>query len=67
MTATRWTPIYLTLAVIMAAILALLLWAVPVDEDGTRRPSPPLTGPESNTPNGHIKNQRFMTPLYKTH
>ena len=36
MTTTRWTPIYLTLAVIMAAILALLLWAVPVDEDGVR-------------------------------
>ena len=36
MTATRWTPIYLSLAVIMAAILALLLWAVPVDEDGVR-------------------------------
>ena len=32
----RWTPIYLTIAVIMAAILALLLWAVPVDEDGVR-------------------------------
>ena len=36
MTETRWTPIYLTLAAIMAAILALLLWAVPVDEDGAR-------------------------------
>ena len=36
MTTTRWTPIYLTLALIMAAILALLLWAVPVDEDGVR-------------------------------
>ena len=36
MTATRWTPIYLTLAAIMAAILALLLWAVPVTEDGAR-------------------------------
>ena len=36
MTATRWTPIYLTLAAIMAAILAFLLWAVPVDKDGVR-------------------------------
>ena len=36
MTQTRWTPIYLTLAVIMAAILALLLWAVPVDDEGVR-------------------------------
>ena len=36
MTTTRWTPIYLTLAAIMAAILALLLWAVPVTEDGVR-------------------------------
>jgi predicted small integral membrane protein len=35
MTATRWTQIYLTLAALMLAILALLLWAVPV-EDGTR-------------------------------
>jgi predicted small integral membrane protein len=35
MTATRWTPIYLTLAVLMGAILALLLWAVPLD-DGAR-------------------------------
>ena len=36
MTTTRWTPIYLTLGLIMAAILALLFWAVPVDEDGVR-------------------------------
>jgi predicted small integral membrane protein len=36
MTTTRWTPIYLTLAVTMAAILALLLWAVPVDDEGVR-------------------------------
>jgi predicted small integral membrane protein len=36
MSQTRWTPIYLTLAVIMGAILALLLWAVPVDADGNR-------------------------------
>ncbi len=33
---TRWTAIYLTLAVLMAVILALLLWAVPVDDDGVR-------------------------------
>jgi predicted small integral membrane protein len=36
MSTTRWTPIYFTLALIMAAILALLLWAVPVDEEGVR-------------------------------
>ena len=36
MTATRWTPIYAGLALLMAAILALLLWAVPVDDDGAR-------------------------------
>ena len=36
MTSTRWTPIYLTLALIMAAILALILWAVPVDDEGVR-------------------------------
>ena len=36
MSTTRWTPIYFTLALIMAAILALLLWAVPVDEEGAR-------------------------------
>jgi predicted small integral membrane protein len=36
MTATRWTPIYLTLALIMAGILALLLSAVPVDDEGVR-------------------------------
>jgi len=35
MTATRWTPIYLGLAILMAAILAVLVWAVPV-EDGVR-------------------------------
>lgn len=35
MTTTRWTPIYLTFALIMSAILALLLWAVPVT-DGAR-------------------------------
>ncbi len=33
---TRWTAIYLTLAVLMAVILALLLWAVPIDDDGVR-------------------------------
>lgn len=36
MSQTRWTPIYLTTAVIMGAILALLLWAVPVDDEGVR-------------------------------
>jgi predicted small integral membrane protein len=36
MTQTRWTPIYLTLALIMAGILALLLSAVPVDDEGVR-------------------------------
>ena len=36
MTASRWTTIYLTLVLIMGAILALLVWAVPVTEDGTR-------------------------------
>ena len=36
MSPTRWTPIYLTLAKIMAAILAFLFWAVPVDDEGLR-------------------------------
>ena len=36
MSPTRWTPIYLTLATIMAAILAFLFWAVPVDDEGLR-------------------------------
>jgi predicted small integral membrane protein len=36
MSTTRWTPIYLTIAAIMGAILALLILAVPVDEDGVR-------------------------------
>ena len=35
MTATRWTRLYLSLTAVMAAILGLLVWAVPV-EDGTR-------------------------------
>jgi len=35
MTASNWTTIYATLAIVMAAILALLVWAVPV-EDGVR-------------------------------
>ena len=35
MTATNWTAIYATFAVVMAVILALLVWAVPV-EDGVR-------------------------------
>ena len=36
MSQTRWTPIYLTLGLLMAAILAFLVWAVPVDDDGVR-------------------------------
>jgi predicted small integral membrane protein len=36
MATTRWTPIYLTAAVIMGAILVLILWAVPVDDEGVR-------------------------------
>lgn len=36
MTTARWTPIYLVLGLIMAAVLALLLWAVPVDDEGVR-------------------------------
>jgi predicted small integral membrane protein len=36
MTATRWTPIYLTFALVMGAILALIFWAVPVDDEGLR-------------------------------
>lgn len=36
MTNTRWTTIYLVLALIMGTILALLFWAVPVDGDGVR-------------------------------
>jgi len=36
MSQTRWAPIYLGLAALMAAILAFLLWAVPVGEDGVR-------------------------------
>ena len=35
MTATRWTRLYLSLTALIAAILGLLVWAVPV-EDGTR-------------------------------
>ena len=35
MTVTRWTRLYLSLTAVMAAILGLLVWAVPV-EDGTR-------------------------------
>ncbi len=35
MTATRWTTIYATIAAIMAAILGLLIWAVP-SEDGVK-------------------------------
>jgi predicted small integral membrane protein len=36
MTQTRWTSIYLALAAVMAAVLAILLWAVPVDDEGVR-------------------------------
>lgn len=35
MTASRWTSIYLTIAALMAAILAALIWVVPV-KDGVR-------------------------------
>ena len=34
MTATRWTQVYLTITAIMAAILAALVWAVPVTDAG---------------------------------
>ena len=36
MTATNWTTIYTGLAVLMAAILAFLFWAVPVTDAGAR-------------------------------
>jgi predicted small integral membrane protein len=36
MTATRWTPIYLAFAIAMGTILALIFWAVPVDDEGLR-------------------------------
>lgn len=36
MSTTRWTTIYVTLALVMGGILALLLAAVPIDEDGVR-------------------------------
>lgn len=36
MTASRWTTIYASLAALMAGALGLLLWAVPVTEDGVR-------------------------------
>lgn len=32
MTASRWTSIYLTIAAVLAAILGLLVWAVPAEE-----------------------------------
>jgi predicted small integral membrane protein len=35
MTTTRWTSIYLTITAVMAAILAALIWVVPV-KDGVR-------------------------------
>jgi predicted small integral membrane protein len=34
MTVTRWNGIYATIIAVMAAILGLLFWAVPRDEDG---------------------------------
>lgn len=36
MTAARWNSIYAGLAALMAVILALLVWAVPVDAEGVR-------------------------------
>lgn len=36
MTATRWTSIYAGLAALMAVILVLLVWAVPVTDEGAR-------------------------------
>jgi predicted small integral membrane protein len=36
MTNSRWTSIYLGLAALMASILALLLWAVPLTDEGAR-------------------------------
>lgn len=36
MTATRWTTIYAGLAALMLAVLGLLLWAVPVTEEGAK-------------------------------
>ena len=36
MTQTRWIPIYLAFAALMGAILALIFWTVPVDNDGVR-------------------------------
>ncbi|MDM7932992.1 DUF2160 domain-containing protein [Tabrizicola sp.] len=36
MTTTRWTTIYAGLAALMATILALLVWAVPVSGDGVK-------------------------------
>jgi predicted small integral membrane protein len=34
MTASRWTSLYLTLGVVMAAIMGFLVWAVPADDTG---------------------------------
>jgi predicted small integral membrane protein len=36
MTNSRWTSIYLGLAALMASILALLLWTVPLTDEGAR-------------------------------
>ena len=41
MTRTRWTPITLSLAALMAALLAALVWAVPV-KDGAKDWTAPL-------------------------
>ena len=42
MTAARWTTLYFALAALMLAILGLLVWAVPIEEDGTRLWTDPL-------------------------
>jgi predicted small integral membrane protein len=42
MTRTRWTPIVLALAALMAAILLALIWTVPVTEEGARQWTAPL-------------------------
>lgn len=36
MTATRWTTIYAAFATLMAGVLAFLVWAVPLTDEGTR-------------------------------
>jgi predicted small integral membrane protein len=42
MTRTRWTPIYLSLVALMAALLLALVWVVPVTEEGAREWTAPL-------------------------